>query len=202
MKHSGKVNPKENFFSEDQNWELERFAIKEISAIGNVDLLKMTKLGLLSSVRCPAKIILRTQDYLRSLKTKGAVISAFHSPLEKECLRILFRKEIPAIVCPARSIENFKIPSDWEPRLDSGRLLILSMFPDSYKRFDARLAYQRNKFVSVVADNMLIPFADKGSKTLELIRFMISKGKKVSAFDAPENAHLFALGVRRFDDAH
>ncbi|MBI3006279.1 MAG: hypothetical protein HYY49_12825 [Ignavibacteriales bacterium] len=197
MKKSRKITPKESLFSQDQSWELERFAIDEISAIGNIDLLKTTKLGFLCSVRCPAKVIVKTQEYLRSAKVKGTVVSGFHSPIEREGLRILFQKESPTIACPALSIDSFKVPTEWEPKIEAGKLLVLSMFPKQYKRFDARLAYQRNKFVSLLADKMLIPFADKGSKTLELIRFMISKGKSVSAFDVAENTHLFALGVKR-----
>lgn len=197
MKNLTKISPKDRFFSQDQGWELEGFSIDEISAIGNLNLLQTTKLGILCSVRCPAKIILKTQDYLRSLRGKATVISGFHSPVEKECLRILSREESPVIICPARSIDTLKIPPAWEVQVQKGKLLVLSMFPKQYKRFDARLAYQRNKFVAVVADRMLIPFADKRSKTLELIRFMISKGKHVAAIDVPENAHLFGLGVKR-----
>jgi len=33
------------------------------------------------------------------------VISGFHTPAEKECLRILLRGAQPIIICPARSIE-------------------------------------------------------------------------------------------------
>ena len=197
MNKSKKISPKDRFFSQDQGWELEGFSIEEISTIGNLNLLETTKLGLLCSVKCPAKIILKTQDYLKSMHGKATVISGFHSPVEKECLRILLREETAVIICPARSIDNLELPTAWEAQLGKGKLLVLSIFQTQHKRFDARLAYQRNKFVAVVADRMLIPFADKRSKTLELIRFMISKGKNVTAIDVRENAHLFGLGVKR-----
>jgi len=197
MKNSRTITPQESIFSQEQSWELERFAIDEISAIGNVDLLRTTKVGLLCSMRCPAKIVLKTQDYVKSLGGKGTLVSGFHSPVEMECLRLLFRENSSAIVCPAGPIDSLRIPEEWEAKIEKGKLLVLSMFPKAHKRLDARLAYQRNKFVAVIADRMFIPFADKGGKTLELIRFMVSKRKSVSAFDVPENRHLFALGVQR-----
>jgi len=42
------------------------------------------------------------------------VISGFHTPVEKECLRILLRGSQPVIICPARSIEGMRIPPTWK----------------------------------------------------------------------------------------
>ena len=191
-----KILPKDSHFSEEQTWELDSSSISEISAIGNTALLQTKKLGLLCSVRCPAKIILKTSEYIRSIAGKFTIVSGFHSPVEKECLKILLRENQPAILCPARSLDTFKIPKLWEKPLEADRLLVLSMFRKSYDRFNARLAYQRNKFVVILADKVLIPFADKRSKTIELTRFLVSKGKTVLTFDFPENQPLLQLGAK------
>ena len=75
------------------------------------------------------------------------VVGGFQTPLEKECLRLLLRGEQPVVVCPARSIENMRIPGDWRRPLSQDRLLILSPFPPSCKRPTAKLAAQRNDLV-------------------------------------------------------
>ena len=48
--------------------------------------------------------------------------------MERECLRLLLRGNQPVVVCPARGIDNMRIPRDWRPALDDGRLLVLSPF--------------------------------------------------------------------------
>ena len=64
--------------------------------------------ALFCSARCPGKLILRTYDQVAQWRDAGhCVVSGFHSPVEKECLRILLRGEPPIIICPARaSIEH------------------------------------------------------------------------------------------------
>jgi predicted Rossmann fold nucleotide-binding protein DprA/Smf involved in DNA uptake len=191
------LSPKELQLSQDQEWELESIAAGGVSVIGNVELFKTKKLGLLCSVRCPAKIILKTHDHMQVLGRNQTVISGFHSPVEKEALKLLLRMGSSVILCPARSLIGYRVPRAFENPLADGTMLIVSMFKKTTRKQNAALAYRRNKFVAVVSDIMLIPFADKRSKTLELVRFMIAKGKKVSAFDDPENSHLFQLGVAR-----
>ena len=57
------------------------------------------------SARCPGEAILRAYDQAAHWRDTGrAVIGGFHSPMEKECLRILLRGPQPVIVCPARGL--------------------------------------------------------------------------------------------------
>ena len=44
---------------------------------------------------------------------KIAVISGFHSPLEKDCLELLLRGDQLIVICPARNIENMRMPAAW-----------------------------------------------------------------------------------------
>ena len=147
-------------------------------------------------MQCPARIVLKTNDFIRKISAKHTIVSGFHSPVEKECLRILLREGFPVVICPARSLDTFTIPKLWERQLEAQKLLVLSMFNKSYSRFNASLAYQRNKFVAILADRVFIPFADKRSKTIELTRFLVSKGKTVLTFDVPENQSLLQLGAK------
>jgi predicted Rossmann fold nucleotide-binding protein DprA/Smf involved in DNA uptake len=132
---------------------LQRIAPTHVTTLGNLDLLNLPKTALFCSVRCPGKAILAAYDKAALWRDEGrCVISGFHSPIEKECLRILLRGAQPIIICPARSLENMRLPSDWKAPLAAGRLLILSPFIPSQRRITADLAVLRNEFVAALAD--------------------------------------------------
>src|SRR5437660_953220 len=76
-----------------------------LSALGNLDLLALPKTAIFCSARCPGHVILTAYDQSARWRDAGrCIISGFHSPLEKECLRILLRGSQPIIICPARSL--------------------------------------------------------------------------------------------------
>ncbi len=83
-------------------------------AIGDLDILDTNLLGVFCSIRCPGNIILNTYDCMRLLRDSGvAVVSGFHSPIEKDCFDILLKGTQPIVVCPASSIARMRIPSLW-----------------------------------------------------------------------------------------
>lgn len=144
-------------------------APKSLYIIGNLDLLKMTTLGLFCSKKCPGQKILKAFDFARSLReSQKAVISGFHSPIEKECLRILLRGKQPVIICPARSLEKMWLPAEWKEGLTEGRLLILSPFSGGQRRFTVELARQRNLLVAALADEVCFLHSDPGGRIEEL----------------------------------
>jgi len=97
--------------------------------IGNTGILDRNLLGFFCSVKCSGDIILKTYDLARSFRDAGiSLISGFHSPIEKDVFDLLLSGPQPLVVCPARSIENMRIPSAWKEAIDNGRLLILSPF--------------------------------------------------------------------------
>src|SRR5438094_1327940 len=74
-------------------------ALRPISAIGSVSLLRQRLLGFFCSARCPGAAILQTYDLARALRDAGIpVIGGFHSPMEKECLALLLRGTQPLVV--------------------------------------------------------------------------------------------------------
>jgi predicted Rossmann fold nucleotide-binding protein DprA/Smf involved in DNA uptake len=150
-----------------------------ICAMGNLDILDQPMLALFCSSQCPGSIILQTYDFVSALRNSGApVISGFHSPVEKECLRLLLRGSQPIVICPARSIERMRIPTEWRDALAAGRLLILSPFEPHHRRVTAETAQYRNLFVAALADRILIPHAAPGSKTEAFARKVAGRGKK------------------------
>src|SRR5262245_64385732 len=68
---------------------LKSVAPSSLSIIGNQGLLSERKVGLFCSVRCPDDTTLRAYDACLKLRDEGITsISGFHSPVEKECLKI------------------------------------------------------------------------------------------------------------------
>lgn len=135
---------------------------QSVSAIGNADLLNRLKTGLLCSRKCPADKILEAYDQFKiwTADPETTVVSGFHSPVEKECLRLLLKGNANIILCPAREIKHLRIPKDWKPALEEDRMLILSPFKE--KRADSRTIDRRNHLVADLADTLYVPYATPG----------------------------------------
>lgn len=171
-----------------------------IWAIGNLDILDKKLLGFFCSVKCPGNIILKTYDLARALRDTGiAVISGFHSPIEKDCLDILIKGNQPIVICPARSIENMRIPKVWRKALSQDQLLVLSPFEPKYRRLTGRLAEQRNQFVATLANKIFIAHAEQGGGTERFCEEVIRLGKPVYTFDNSGNKNLKQLEILQRD---
>ena len=97
---------------------------------------------------------------------------------------------------PARGIDNMRIPREWRPALDGGRLLILSPFPATARRPTAELASQRNGLVSDLAQRVFIAHAASDSKTEAFARNLAATGKPLLTLDSSANANLVQMGAR------
>ena len=107
----------------------------ETRSKGDIGLLDEPLTALFCSGRCPGDLILKTYDVARAMRDAGApVIGGFQTPMERECLRLLLRGGQPVVVCPARGIDDMRVPRDWRPALDDGRLLVLSPSPAAVRR--------------------------------------------------------------------
>ena len=139
-----------------------------LTALGNPALLAVPLTALFCSARCPGEAILRAYDQAAHWRDTGrAVIGGFHSPMEKECLRILLRGPQPIIVCPARGLAARVAPELRAP-LTAGRLLVLTPFPASERRVTHELAERRNRVVAAIADEVWFAHIAPGGQTEQL----------------------------------
>lgn len=146
-------------------------AAPEIWALGDVRALASPLTAFFCSAKCPGDIILRSHDAATRWRDEGRVIvSGFHSPVERDCLRILLRGKQPIIICPARTLAGFRVPAEWQAALDASRLLVLSPFASNVRRTSARLAAQRNEFAASLADEIHIAYATPGGSLEQLAR--------------------------------
>ncbi|MYA24352.1 MAG: hypothetical protein F4Z30_16950 [Gemmatimonadetes bacterium] len=168
-----------------------------LQAIGDSEILNLEYTALFCSVRCPGDLILKTYDLARAMReAETPVIGGFQTPMEKECLRLLLRGNQPVVICPARSIDNMRVPRAWRPAIAEQRLLVLSSFPPSQRRPTVKLAAQRNDMVVTLASRVFIAYAALGGKTEELARKGAGSGKPLLTLDSPANANLIELGAR------
>lgn len=150
-------------------------APRTLTCLGDFASLSQPKTALFCSVRCPGDKILAAYDSARKLRDDGVTVaSGFHSPVEKECLRILLRGKQPIIICLARAIEKIRIPADWRGALDTNRLLLLSPFEKRPRRPTIESSQQRNELVAALSDEILIIHAEPGG-SIERISELIER---------------------------
>lgn len=145
----------------------------ELSLVGDPSLLRARRTTLFCSARTPGDAILRTHDAARRMRDEGVtVISGFHSPIEKECLRILLRGRQPIIVCPARAIETMRIPIETRAAFDAGRVLFLSPFIGRPARITKESAIRRNEVVAALAYAAYIAHVVPGGGTARIAQML------------------------------
>ncbi|RLB97467.1 MAG: DNA-binding protein [Deltaproteobacteria bacterium] len=165
--------------------------------IGNIKILERPLMGFFCSVKCPGDIILKTYDFARSFRDVGiTLISGFHSPIEKDVFNLLISGSQPLVVCPARSIENMRIPNAWKEAIDNGRLLVLSPFKKKHKRVTASLSEQRNRIVALLARDVFFSYTAPGSRSESLSKDIIKAGKQIFTFEGEANQSLLAMGAK------
>ena len=144
------------------NQRLGRSAPSRLWTTGNLAILSEHKLALFSSVDCPPDVAESARNAIHNLtNTERAFISGFHSPVEKDCLRMFLESEKNVIISVAHSLEQMRVPTEWYDSLDKGRLLIVSRF-ERTRRADKHTTRQRNELVAALANEVLIFHASPG----------------------------------------
>ena len=97
------------------------------TAIGNIALLQKRKIGFLASRQIATLSVLPTLDWAAEISQREevAVVSGFHSRMEREVLKILLRGKCGIIVVLARGMYH-QVPQIYEEALQQNRLLLLS----------------------------------------------------------------------------
>jgi predicted Rossmann fold nucleotide-binding protein DprA/Smf involved in DNA uptake len=171
-----------------------------VIARGNLELLYATQhrplVALFCSVQCAESVIRQTYALAHALRDASVtVISGFHSPLEKECLRILLQGTQSVIVCPARSIERLRLPAAWRVAMEKERMVLLSSFGEAQHRPTSARALVRNQLIAALADAVVITHATPGGKSESFCHELATEGKPLFALDTVENTNLFNLGA-------
>jgi predicted Rossmann fold nucleotide-binding protein DprA/Smf involved in DNA uptake len=167
------LTPAESCWPRHLNHRLEAAAPSQLWAIGNQEMLGLRKIGLFCSVDCPDPTRREADRAMRKLRGReAAVVSGFHSPVEKECLRILLADHVPSVIGLARSLKHIRIPSGWRRPLEEGRLLLISPFDNLPRSPTRKSSRQRNELVAALSDEILILHAQPGGNIERLARII------------------------------
>ncbi len=181
---------------------LDADAPEQLYVLGDPDLLSGNSLGIFCSIKAPGGVILHIHDVAQQLKQAPiTVIGGFHSPVEREVLRVLLQGQARIVVSPARSIEKMRIRAEYRTALDAGRLAVASPFAPGHHRATEESAVYRNRFVGAMAAAVLVAFAQPGGKTEMLCREMLAWGKPVYTLDHSANQHLVMLGASTVENS-
>lgn len=162
--------------------------------IGDESVLSRRHIAFFCSIRCPGNLILKSYDLAHRWQAEAQpVIGGFHSPVEKEVLRILLRSGTPVCIVLARSLPK-RIPIEFRQPIEEGRLLLISPFDSKAKRASQTTAARRNQVVADLATKIFVAYAATGSKTEALCRDIASTGKRCLTFDDPQTLNLQEAG--------
>jgi hypothetical protein len=137
---------------------------------GNASLLEAPVDALLCSKACPGSKIVEAMDLAQRWRAENrAVIGGFHTPVEKECLRIFLRGRQPIVICTARGIDPFQLPKEWCTKFQRNELLLVSCFDHIVRRPTRKTAEIRTRLVLDLASHHRIIYAAPGG-LLESLR--------------------------------
>lgn len=124
--------------------------------LGNTELLKQNKVGFLASRKISSLSILPTLDWATEISKRedNAIVSGFHSKMERNVLGILLKGQCGIIIVLARGMYR-KLPKQYEEAMSQNRLLIISNEKDNVKRVSERTAHKRNEYIREIADEMM-----------------------------------------------
>jgi predicted Rossmann fold nucleotide-binding protein DprA/Smf involved in DNA uptake len=148
--------------------------VSRIVGAGESALLDEPLLGLIASRECPGHVLLETLDRVPEwVKAGRVIVSGFHSPLEQQVLRSLFRRKGRAVKVLARGFgdngADYRPTADEREPLTSGRMLVISAFAPEVRRITRATALARNRLVLALATETVIPHVSAGSPLADLI---------------------------------
>ena len=97
-----------------------------MESIGNNSLFGRRKIGFLAGSKIAPLSVLPTLDWASEIATREdvAVVSGFHSQLERQVLALLLKGKCGIICVLARSLYS-KVPTEYKSAFDCGRVLFI-----------------------------------------------------------------------------
>lgn len=127
-----------------------------MESLGNASLFDLKKIGYFASTKIASLSVLPTLDWAATVAKRDdvAIVSGFHSKMEREVLDFLLRGKCGIICVLARSIYK-KIPDKFSEAYNSGRVLFIAPFKTSAIRTSRYLCQQRNEYVASISDELI-----------------------------------------------
>ncbi len=169
---------------------------------GMADMVDFSPIAFFCSQSCPGDVILKAQDWANARSPESSlVIGGFHTPVERDVLRILLRGAAPVAIVLARAFRGWRTPAPLglaiRDAVAAGRARILEPFP-AERRTSSASAESRNRHDLTLADTILNAHASPGGKTEALARDALSSGLTLQTFPSTHNANLLEIGAQVF----
>lgn len=182
--------------------EVQRIELRghPLKAIGDLNNLNQNLLGIMCSQSCPGDLVLKGFDAVKQIRDQGiTMVSGFHSSMEKDIFEILLRGNQSIIHCLAKAIENYRIPQNLRPRVESGQLTIIAPdFPIAEKRITKNTSEMCNKLVMDICDQVLIIYAQPGGNLESVCSKFLPGQKHIYALPSERNEQLLKQGVMKW----
>ena len=123
--------------------------------LGNKALLNMQKVGFLASRKISTLSVLPAFDWAMQVCKQSdiAIVSGFHSLMERNVLKLLLQGQCGIIIVLARGMYR-KLPKQYEDAMNQNRLLIISYEKETITRVSEESAHRRNHHVEQLANEM------------------------------------------------
>lgn len=124
--------------------------------IGNTELMNLYKVGYFAASKIASLSVLPTLDWATEIAKREdvAIISGFHSKMEKEVLNYLLKGKCGIICVLARGIYK-QIPAKYKEAFHNNRILFISLESDKTLNYGQEQATKRNEFIASTADELI-----------------------------------------------
>lgn len=164
---------------------------------GEEAILNRKLLAVLAARETDSDLAAKSRELLEQLASlkEVAFISGWHSPLEKEALRVVSAGSAQIVLCIAKSLQRFIPPANIEDRVKRGDGLLLTHCSPKAKRISREASLRRNQLVMGLAGAVLILSAPEGSGTLEIAKAALRHEKPVLTLEERVNKELLECGA-------
>ncbi len=145
--------------------------------LGNKDLLNRKLTAFLASRTIQTDRVLACYDWATSLSPEeDCVVSGFQSPIEKDVLHFLMRRNVPVIVVLARKLYK-TVPAELRKAYDEGRVLFISISKNNRNSNEGSL--QRNRYVTQLAQKAVFGMMSETSSLYGLYLKLVEQGMNI-----------------------
>lgn len=141
-----------------------------METLGNTSLLDRKKIGYFASSKIATLSVLPTLDWAAEVASREdvAIVSGFHSKMEREVLDFLLRGKCGIICVLARPIYK-NVPSKFQEAYNSGRVLFISPYKTSSTMTSSLLCQRCNEYVASISDNRVFSSLTANSSLCRLV---------------------------------
>lgn len=127
-----------------------------METLGNSELMGLHKIGYFASSKIATLSVLPTLDWASEIAKREdvAIVSGFHSKLEREVLNYLLKGKCGIICVLARGIYK-QIPTKYKKAFHNNRILFISLESDKTLNYGREQTAKRNEFIASTANELV-----------------------------------------------